>query len=135
MPEMLFIPNEVEDQKPVANATATGTFTGQVYMLPKQADDQTKINEVLFTPGGRTYWHHHENGQMIRVTAGWGWICDKGGKPRKLNKGDLVWCGPDTEHWHGADEKSFLVHEVISYGKTTWQDPVSDEEYNQRLEK
>jgi quercetin dioxygenase-like cupin family protein len=87
------------------------------------------INHVMFTPGARTYWHTHEHGQMLRVLAGSGWVCDKGGEPRRLNVGDTVWCDAGTTHWHGGDDGSFMLHLAVSHGKTVWLDEVSDEEY------
>ena len=47
------------------------TFTGTVWgdpVLP--TTDGTTINSVTFTPGARTFWHHHERGQILVVTAG-----------------------------------------------------------------
>jgi quercetin dioxygenase-like cupin family protein len=87
------------------------------------------INQVMFTPGARTYWHTHENGQFLRVMAGSGWICDKGGEPRRLNVGDIVWCSAGTTHWHGGDDGSFMMHLAVSHGKTEWHGEVSQEEY------
>lgn len=37
-------------------------------------------------------------------------------------------CPADTTHWHGADDKSYMVHQAISLGKTTWLEEVSQEE-------
>jgi quercetin dioxygenase-like cupin family protein len=87
------------------------------------------INQVMFTPGARTYWHTHEHGQLLRVMAGSGWICDKGGEPRRLNVGDTAWCSAGTTHWHGGDDGSFMMHLAVSHGKTEWHGEVSQEEY------
>jgi len=67
---------------------------------------------------------------MLTVTAGSGWVCDKGGKPQKLSVGDIVWCPAGTTHWHGADKGSYMVHTAATHGKMEWHEPVSDEEYN-----
>lgn len=68
---------------------------------------------------------------MLRVVAGSGWICDKGGEPRPLVEGDIAWCPPGITHWHGADNGSYMVHEAFAYGPTEWLGAVSDEEYGQ----
>ncbi|KIW96003.1 uncharacterized protein Z519_03069 [Cladophialophora bantiana CBS 173.52] len=110
---------------------ASGTFTGTVWMDPIYIDagPNININHVMFTPGARTYWHTHEKGQLLRVLAGSGWVCDKGGEPRRLNVGDTVWCDPGTTHWHGGDDGSFMLHLAVSHGKTVWHDEVTQEEY------
>ena len=111
------------------------TFTGEVWydsVLNKQEEGITMVT-ATFTPCARTHWHHHEDGQVLEVKAGSGWVCDKGGVPQKLAVGDIVWCPAGTVHWHGADDGSILVHLAISRGKTTWYDAVTEEEYNARL--
>ena len=106
------------------------TFTGDVWADPVLTTEGINILNVMFTPGARTHWHTHEKGQMLTVTAGSGWVCDKGGKPQKLSVGDIVWCPPGTTHWHGADKGSYMVHTAATHGKMDWGEPVSDEEYN-----
>ncbi|GAB7343518.1 hypothetical protein MBLNU457_1528t1 [Dothideomycetes sp. NU457] len=112
---------------------AQNTFTGTVYMdkisPPK---DGIMSNHVTFLPGSRTFWHHHENGQILEVKAGSGWVCDKGGVPQRIRTGDLVQCPAGTVHWHGADEGSMLVHLAVSLGKTTWFEEVREEEWRVR---
>ncbi|OAP65274.1 hypothetical protein AYL99_01246 [Fonsecaea erecta] len=110
---------------------ASGTFTGTVWMDPIYSDagPNININHVMFTPGARTYWHTHEKGQLLRVLAGAGWVCDKGGEPRRLSVGDTVWCDPGTTHWHGGDDGTFMLHLAVSHGKTVWHEEVSEKEY------
>jgi quercetin dioxygenase-like cupin family protein len=113
---------------------ATGTFTGQVYMdsVHVNKEEGVMLNHVTFLPGARTYWHTHERGQILEVKAGSGWICDKGGKPRRIRTGDTVVCAAGTTHWHGADEGSMMMHLAISLGTTSWDVEVTQEEYNQK---
>lgn len=108
------------------------TFTGDVWADPVLTAEGITIANVTFTPCARTYWHHHENGQVLEVKVGSGWICGKGGEPQRLEVGDIVWAPPGTTHWHGADEGSIMTHLAISRGKTTWLDPVTDEQYQQK---
>lgn len=109
---------------------AGDTFTGDVYMDRMGGPhDGIMCNHVTFLPGARTYWHHHERGQVLEVKAGRGWVCDKGGVPQEIRVGDIVTCPAGTTHWHGADDGSMLVHLAVSLGKTTWLDEVTDDEY------
>lgn len=107
------------------------TFTGEVWadsVLP--ATDDVTINTVCFQPGGRTFWHHHERGQILHVLAGGGLICTEGERPRRLRPGDVVWVPPGERHWHGAGPESVLIHLAISLGTTTWAHEVPEADYS-----
>ena len=106
------------------------TFTGTVWADPVMpATDGVAINTVCFEPGGRTYWHTHEYGQILQVTAGQGWICLDGEAPQPIRQGDIVHIGPNERHWHGASEGSYMVHIATSLGKADWQEEVTEHDY------
>ena len=108
----------------------TATFTGTVWADPvMQATDNVAINNVCFSPGGRTHWHSHELGQVLHVLAGCGWVCKDGEAPQVIRTGDVVWIAPNERHWHGAAAGSYMVHMATSLGKTTWQSAVEAHEY------
>ena len=110
------------------------TFSGEVWADPVMpATDGVTINTVFFAPGGRTYWHAHEQGQVLTVTAGQGWICKDGEAPQPIRQGDIVFIGPNERHWHGASDSSYLVHIATSIGKNTWQEEVANSDYPQGL--
>jgi len=120
-------PGKETEQRLKSNSSVTGTvWADPVYNNPKEG---LVINQVMFTPGARTFWHHHEHGQTLQVVIGTGWVCEKGGKPQRINVGDLVVCPSGTTHWHGADDGTVMIHTAISHGKTTWLDEVTEEEY------
>lgn len=107
-----------------------GTFTGTVFADPVMpAADGVTINTVFFAPGGRTYWHTHERGQVLQVSAGQGWICVEGGTPQVIRQGDIVFIGPNERHWHGASDASYMVHIATSLGEATWQEEVAEADY------
>lgn len=111
------------------SSEAFGTFMGQAWLDPIMKSDDIAAVHVDFQPGARTNWHWHEKGQLLKVTAGSGWLCDQGQKPIRISVGDIIWCKPGCIHWHGADDNSFMVHEAFSLGALEWYDPVSEEEY------
>lgn len=114
----------------VPSEQRSATFTGSVWADPVMpSTDGVSINNVFFSPGGRTFWHAHEHGQSLHVTAGKGWICKDGEAPQVIRAGDVVWIGPHERHWHGAADASYMVHMATSIGKTVWQDPVADQDY------
>ena len=103
------------------------TVTGQAWFAPVlPATDGTTIATVFFAPGARTYWHSHENGQILQVLAGRGLVCTAGEQPQVIQAGDTVWVPAGERHWHGAAPDSFLTHTAISLGETRWAEEVTD---------
>lgn len=122
---MILMPGRSADQLSVSSRSET--FTGTVWadpVLPKA--DGVGINNICFAPGARTFWHHHERGQILHVVAGAGLIRSAGGPVCPLRPGDIVWVPPGERHWHGAGPDSYLVHLAISLGDTVWHDEVAD---------
>jgi len=121
--------------------TAPGSsdwFTGAVYLdavaTPSGAS-RLSASSVHFTPGARTAWHTHPNGQTIYVLEGVGLAQRRGGPIEVIRPGDRVFFEPGEEHWHGAAATRFMTHlamlQVDEEGKAaTWGDHVSDEEYD-----
>ena len=112
-------------------------FTGAVYLdtvaAPSPASRLT-ASSVHFTPGARTAWHTHPNGQTIWVLEGMGLAQRRGAPIEVIRPGDRVFFEPGEEHWHGAAANRFMTHiailEVDEESKpATWGDHVSDEEY------
>ena len=109
----------------------TSTFTGTVWGDPLlKSPDGVVMNTVYFAPGGRTYWHRHEGGQMLHIASGAGWVAPREGEAASVRAGDVVWAPPGEEHWHGAGEDTLLVHTAVSLGETEWLDEVTAEEYS-----
>jgi quercetin dioxygenase-like cupin family protein len=120
--------------------TASGPaewFTGAVYIDAVAAPSfgsRVNASSVHFTPGARTAWHTHPNGQTIFVTEGIGLAQCRGGSIEVIRPGDRVFFEPGEHHWHGAAPTRFMTHlamlEVGDDGDpATWGDHVTDEEY------
>lgn len=116
-----------EVTKSVFTKETMGTFSGDVSLHRLFKDENMSILDVKFSPCSRTHWHRHENGQLLEITSGSGWVCDKGDEPRRVKAGEIIWCPPGTVHWHGADKGDSMVHRAITYGIVEWYDPVSEE--------
>jgi quercetin dioxygenase-like cupin family protein len=112
-------------------------FTGSVYVdtvAAPSAGSRLSASSVHFTPGARTAWHTHPNGQTIWVIEGVGLCQRRGGPIEVIRPGDRVFFEPGEEHWHGAAPTRFMTHvamlEVDDEGiPATWGDHVSDVEY------
>jgi quercetin dioxygenase-like cupin family protein len=125
------------------NSTETMTgpsewFTGTVYIDPIATPSEPSRlsgNSVHFTPGSRTAWHTHPNGQTIYVTEGIGLCQRQGGPIEMIRPGDSVFFEPGENHWHGAAPKRFMTHlamqQVDDQGSpAAWGEHVTDDEYN-----
>ncbi len=112
-------------------------FTGAVFVDAVAAPSEgshLSASSVHFTPGARTAWHTHPNGQTIFVTEGIGFAQRRGGSIEVIRPGDRVFFEPGEHHWHGAVPTRFMTHlamlEVDANGNAaTWGDHVSDADY------
>jgi quercetin dioxygenase-like cupin family protein len=113
-------------------------FTGAVYIDAVAAPSEpsrVQAASVHFTPGARTAWHTHPNGQTIYVTEGVGRCQRRGGPIEVIRPGDRVFFEPGENHWHGAAPDRFMTHiamqQVDEHGSAaTWGEHVGDGEYN-----
>jgi quercetin dioxygenase-like cupin family protein len=112
-------------------------FTGDVYVdavATPAHPSRLSASSVHFTPGARTAWHTHPNGQTIFVIEGIGLAQRRGGPIEVIRPGDRVFFEPGEHHWHGAAPRRFMTHiamlDVDDRGNNaTWGDHVTDAEY------
>jgi quercetin dioxygenase-like cupin family protein len=112
-------------------------FTGAVYIdavAAPSGSSRVSASSVHFTPGARTAWHTHPNGQTIFVLEGVGHAQTRGGTVEVIRPGDRVFFEPGEEHWHGAAATRFMTHiamvQVDDEGNSAnWLEHVTDEEY------
>ena len=112
-------------------------FTGTVFIDPvatPSGASQLSASSVHFTPGARTAWHTHPNGQTIWVIEGVGLAQRRGGPIEVIRAGDRVFFEPGEEHWHGATPTRFMTHLAMVQlddegNNATWLDHVTDDEY------
>ena len=122
---------------PKGEKVVSENFTGNVwlnYLAETDTIHNVNIGSVTFEPGARTNWHYHKGGQILLVTEGKGQYQEKGKAIEIINKGDVVKCPPNIEHWHGATSKDTMTHIAIgtntNIGGAVWLKAVTDEEYN-----
>jgi quercetin dioxygenase-like cupin family protein len=112
-------------------------FTGDVYIdtvATPSGPSRVSAAAVRFTPGARTAWHTHPNGQTVYVTEGVGLVQRRGERIEVIRPGDRVFFEPGEDHWHGASSTRFMTHvamfDVDENGSgATWGDHVTEEEY------
>ena len=109
------------------------TFSGDVTRTTLAADTAgTPVNvyRVEFEPGARTHWHAHDGPQWLLVIEGRIRVQKLGEEATEVVKGDAVVIQPGEKHWHGAAGDARGVHLAVNVNaRTTWMEPVTDEEY------
>ena len=111
-------------------------FSGAVYIDTIAAAPPLGAAAVHFTPGARTAWHTHPNGQTIFVSEGVGLCQREGGDVEVIRPGDRVFFEPGENHWHGAAPTRLMTHLAMqladdSGSPVSWGRQVSDDEYAQ----
>ena len=112
-------------------------FTGAVYMdriATPSGPSRLSAASVHFTPGARTAWHTHPNGQTLYVLEGIGFAQSRGGPVEVIRPGDRVFFEPGEEHWHGAAPTRLMMHLALQQADENgnaadWGEHVTDEEY------
>lgn len=130
-------------EKKVKKPTSKGpesTFTGEVWhdaLAEAGNGSRLQVGLVRFSPGARSAWHSHANGQTLHVTDGIGYVAALGEEPVLVRMGDTVYAPPGEVHWHGATRHDSFAHlsitEALAPGQegpvTDWGAHVTDDEY------
>lgn len=107
-------------------------FTGDVWIdtiARGVAPSRINVSTVRFSPGARTAWHSHTQGQTLYVTDGRGLVQTRGDKVVEIRAGDVVYAPDGEEHWHGAAADHFMTHLSMTDGDASWGGQVTDAEY------
>ena len=125
---MRIVPGRPDDARSAAwTEHLTGTAWMDLLMQEDPGSDAAvTLTSVTFAPGGRSHWHRHGAGQLLVIVSGEGWVGDREEGPHLVRAGDLVWTGPDEDHWHGATNDSLLTHLAVTLGGTHWYDEPVD---------
>ena len=102
-------------------------FTGKSVVMEGK---DLSVARRSFEAGARTFWHSHDNGQLLLVEDGRMRTQKKGGPMKELGKGESDYTGPKVVHWHGAVPGQPLVQINVGFsGETKWMEAVTDAEY------
>ena len=111
-------------------AQQTPLFTGKSVTLDGKDLSAARRS---FEAGARSYWHSHDNGQLLLVEDGRMRTQKKGGPMKELAKGESDYTGPNVVHWHGAAPGQALIQINVGFGGgAKWLEEVTDAQYNGR---
>jgi len=105
----------------------TPRFTGTSTSLEGK---DLSVARRRFEPGARTFWHSHDNGQLLMVEQGRMRVQRRGEAMKELGVGGSDYTGPNVVHWHGATPDGPLVQINVGFsGGSKWFDAFTDAEY------
>lgn len=90
------------------------------------------IASASFPANKKLAWHYHPGGQVLIITDGIGFYQERGKPKQIVNKGEVIKCMPNVQHWHGASTDngvSYIAVYSTKKGVTVWLEPVSDNDY------
>ena len=123
---MIVIRRRATDDVAPRDSNFTGTAWGDHLLTTANG---VGMSTVYFSPGARTHWHRHEQGQLLTIVSGEGLVATRT-EVQRVRAGDVVWTEPGVEHWHGACARTFFVHTSVSIGSTDWLGKVGDDDYH-----
>jgi quercetin dioxygenase-like cupin family protein len=130
--QIVITPSDARAKTPGPARAYTGEAIADTLIAPNDSSRVMAVN-VTFEPGAHTAWHNHPAGQYLIVTAGVGWVQERGGKKREIHAGDVVFTPPGVAHWHGATPTSTMSHlavwEFVDGSGGELMEHVSDAEY------
>jgi quercetin dioxygenase-like cupin family protein len=114
-------PEEHMKVTPVRPTThgAASRFTGAVHttmISVPEAPSYLSAGIVRFSPGARTNWHVHRNGQKLHVLDGIALVATRDGSVVGALPGETVDCPPGVDHWHGATADATMSHVAMVVG-------------------
>ena len=110
-----------------AATAAQSNFVGGDPQRPDSSD--IRALRLRFEPGSRSNWHSHGQYQVIMAEEGRGRTQIQGEAVQDMLPGVPYYAGPGVVHWHGASPDEHMVQLTVVTGQTSWEGPVSDEDY------
>lgn len=89
------------------------------------------LTQATFSPNSTLDWHKHSTGQVLIVVEGKGYYQERGKAVVVVQKGDVITCAKNIEHWHSSTPEH-LVSYIAIYGnsETLWTEKLKREDYN-----
>ena len=117
----------LQAQSPATPPQGGALFTGTSTVM--EAKDLS-VARRRFEAGARSYWHSHDNGQLLYVEEGRMWTQKRGQAKHELGPGESDYAGPNVVHWHGATGQSHLIQVNVGFsGSTKWLEAVPEADY------
>lgn len=116
-------------QAPAATPPVTFDPNNFVGLVTPHATTDIRTNRYTFSPGARTNWHSHGDGQVLFAEKGRMRTQEQGKAVQEFAQGTTIRVEKDITHWHGALPGEPLTQVSVSFGPTKWMQKVTDQEY------
>lgn len=107
--------------------------TGDVWLIHLSSGDSIfdyNIAVAKFAKGAKLDWHFHPKGQQLIIIEGVGYYQERGKPLQVVEKGDIVKCQPNVEHWHAATPKTGVTYLAITGNQqTVWLERINEEQF------
>ncbi len=104
-----------------------------------QADTEMNYNisKATFKANSTLDWHKHTTPQVLIVLEGKGYYQERGKEPIVMQKGDVIKCNKDVEHWHTSTKETDVTYLAIYGGAqpTIWGEKLTQEYYDSVAQK
>ena len=124
----------IRDREQQAELASPANFTGRVWrtgFIDALDDHSVAGLRMSYEPGARSFWHVHDQEQVIVAVFGTGIVSWEGlDAPELLEAGDWWHVTPGVPHWHGATAHNPFAHlAVTAGGGTHWLHEVTEADY------
>jgi 4-carboxymuconolactone decarboxylase len=119
-------------QQPPATPPPTFDANNFVGLVTPHTTTDIRTNRYTFSPGARTNWHSHSDGQVLFAEKGRMRTQEQGKAVQEFSQGTTLRVERQIVHWHGALPGEPLTQVSVSFGPTTWMAKVTDQEYAKR---
>ena len=127
---------------PVSSYLTEGTkapnthYIGEAWLNAIIHDDPEvgyNITKATLRANSTLDWHKHGSVQVLIIVDGKAYYQERGKSPVVLEKGDVIKCPKDTEHWHSSTKGSDVTYLALYGGEqpTTWTEVLTQEYYDQ----
>lgn len=106
-------------------------------LLPPDSALNYNITKATFRANSTLDWHKHGSVQILIVVDGEAYYQERGKEPVILQRGDVIKCNKDTEHWHSSTKHTSVTYLAIYGGTqpTTWTEKLTQEYYDSVAQK
>ena len=95
------------------------------------------ITKATFKANSTLDWHKHGSAQVLIIVDGEAYYQERGKEALILQKGDVIKCDKDIEHWHSSTKFNDVTYLALYGGglPTTWTEVVTQKYYDEVAKK
>lgn len=106
-------------------------------LLQADAEMNYNISKATFKANSTLDWHKHTTPQVLIILEGKGYYQERDKEPIIMQKGDVIRCNKDIEHWHASSKENDVTYLAIYGGTqpTIWGEKLTQAYYDSVAQK